>query len=111
MNGKESVKWQRIDDIPVLKLWELDGADIFPQVSILRVSNEAYRKFSKHPKEFVEFLNKNRIFSKPVIIAGPWVTLSSVEEESEPPGWVLTAVHGHMSTVVVSALPQLQRKN
>jgi hypothetical protein len=107
---KESVKWQMIDEIPVLKIWELDGADVYPQVSILRVSDKEYRKFSKHPKEFIEFINKHQTFSKPVITAGPWVALSSVEQEPDPPCWVLTVVHGHLSTAIVSVLPCLQAK-
>ncbi|HXY16261.1 MAG TPA: hypothetical protein VEI26_17355 [Terriglobales bacterium] len=107
---KESVKWETIEGSPVLKVWELDGGDVFPQVTVLQVSNHDYQKFVKNPKSFVEFLNKNKIFSKPVIVAGPWVTLSSVEEAPEPLGWILTAVHGHLSTAIVSALPQLQKK-
>ena len=108
---KESAKWEKADDIQVLKLWELEGAKVFPQVSILRVSNERYRKFFENPKGFGEFVNQHKIFSKDVITAGPWMTLSSVEQQADPPGWVLTALHGHMSTAVVSALPLLRMKN
>jgi hypothetical protein len=110
MKPSSSVQWQLFDGIPVLKVWELDGHDSFPQVSILKVSNQEYEKFAKHPKGFVEFLNKHKLFSKPVIVAGPWVTLSSVEEEPETDGWILTGIHGKLSTVIVSALPQLHKK-
>ncbi|MBV8051436.1 MAG: hypothetical protein JOZ80_09620 [Acidobacteriaceae bacterium] len=104
------VEWQVVDGIPVLKVWELNPHDEFPEISILKLTNEEYQKFAKHPKGFVEFVNKHKIFSKPVIVAGPWVTLSSVEEEPETHGWILTGVHGKLSTLIISALPQLHKK-
>jgi hypothetical protein len=105
---KESVKWQTIDDIRLLKVWELNGADVYPQVAILRVSDEIYEKFSRDPSKLFQFVNKNKVFSKPVKTAGPWVTLSSVEQESDPPEWTLTIIHGHLSGMIVSALPDIQ---
>ena len=104
---KTSLKWQKIDDIQVLKVWQLEGKDVWPQISILRVSNATYLKYLQNPKGLMDFVNQNKIFSKPVIEAGPWVTLSSAGEKDDPPDWDLTLMHGKLSSMIVSALPQL----
>ncbi len=105
---KEAIKWETAEGIPVLKVWELNGDDVFPQTILLRVTNDAYRRFFNNPKGFMNFLNAHKIFSKDVIVAGPWVTLSSVEQQPEPREWILTVGHGHSSTIFVAALPQLE---
>ena len=59
----------------------------------------------------MKFVNANTIFPKPVEVAGPWVTLSSYNPKSpkDDADWVLTLVHGKLSYMVVSALPQLNQ--
>ena len=104
---KTSLKWQKIDDMQVLKVWQLEGQDVWPQISILRVSNATYLKYFQNPKSLVDFVNQNNIFSKAVIQAGPWVTLSSAGEKAGSPDWDLTLMHGKLSRMIVSALPQL----
>jgi len=66
------------------------------------------RDLFQDPKKFVKFVNVNKFFSKDVITAGPWVTLSSVEQDEDSPDWLLTLLHGKMSTMIVSALPELK---
>jgi len=103
--------WAKLtDDIQVLRTWQLEGADVYPQVSLLRVSNTAYQNYFRDPQGFMKFVNMNKVFSKDVIIAGPWVSLSSFDAKDESPDWVLTMVHGKMSTMIVSALPQLKQE-
>lgn len=104
---KTSLKWQKIDDIQVLKVWQLEGKDVWPQISILRVSNAIYLKYFQNPQGLMDFVNQNKIFSKAVIEAGPWVTLSSAGEKDDPRNWDLMLSHGKTSTMLVSALPQL----
>jgi len=94
----------------VLKVWELEGPDAYPQVSVLRVSNDVYFEFSRDPKEFMKFINLHEIFPKAVIVSGPWVSLSAIDQKADQPGWILTLVHGKLSTVIVSALPQLMQE-
>jgi hypothetical protein len=106
-----SIKWENIDGRQVLRVWQLEGPNIYPQISVLRVSNDAYLKFSQDPKGFMSFVNGHKVFSKDVIVAGPWVSLSSVDQKSNPPDWVLTIVHGKKSTMIVSALPQLKQED
>jgi|SRR5215469_3989344 len=106
-----SIKWENVDDSQVLRIWQLEGPNIYPQISVLRVPNDAYLKFSQDPKGFMNFVNEHKVFSKDVIVAGPWVSLSSVDQKSNSLDWVLTIVHGKKSTIIVSALPQLKQED
>jgi hypothetical protein len=104
--GKASIKWETVDGSLVLRVWQLEGPKSWPQTTIVRISNDSYKKYSQDPNAFVTFVNRHNFFSKDVITAGPWVTLSSVEQDVDL--WVLTLVHGKASTMIVSALPQLK---
>jgi len=106
-----SIKWENVDGSQMLRIWQLEGPNIYPQISVLRVSNDAYLKFSQDPKGFMNFVNEHQVFSKDVIVAGPWVSLSSVDQKSNSLDWVLTIVHGKKSTIIVSALPQLKQED
>jgi hypothetical protein len=103
-----SPQWESVDDTQVWRLWKADRAIVYPQICVIKLSSARYLKFSQDPKAFMRFVNSNKVFSKDVILAGPWVSLSSVEQKDDPPDWVLTLVHGKMSTMIVSALPQLK---
>jgi hypothetical protein len=106
----EAMEWKKVNGTQVMKVWEVEGKDVWPQISVLRVSNAKYLKFSKNPKGFMKFVNVHKVFSKPVIIAGPWVTLSSADPKNASPDWVLIMVHGKTSRMIVAALPQLEKK-
>jgi hypothetical protein len=55
----------------------------------------------------MEFVNKHHVFSKDVIVVGPSVALSSLGRKEDSQDLVLTLVHGKKSTMIVSAVPQL----
>lgn len=105
------MEWKHVDEdgTQMMKVWEVEGKDVWPQIVILRVSNAAYLKFFQNPRGFMEFVNAKRFFSQPVIVAGPWVTLSSADQKLEPIKWVLTLAHKKESTMYVAALPLLQQ--
>lgn len=105
-----TVRKENVDGIQVMRLWELESKELWPQIAVLRVSNASYLKFSQDPQGFMKFVNEHKIFSKDVIIAGPWVSLSSVEAKAGPSDWVLTLIHGKKSTMIVAALPQLMQQ-
>ena len=94
----------------VLRVWQLEGANAYPQVSVLRVSDATYLKFFQDSQGFLKFVNANKVFSKDVIVAGPWVTLSSYVPKGQTYGWLLTLYHGKLSTMLVSALPSLKQE-
>lgn len=98
------------DGTQLLRVWRLEGEEKYPQVSVLRVSNATYLKFFQDPQGFLKYVNENKVFSKEVIVAGPWVTLSSYVPKDETSGWLLTLYHGKLSTMLVSALPSLKQE-
>jgi len=104
-----ALHWTEVDKIPVLRLWQ--DPDQYPQTAVMTVSHSEYLEFSKDPIGFMKYVNSNHVFGKPVIFAGPWVSLSSVGQEKEQSGWLLTLVHGKKSTMIVSALPQLNEED
>jgi len=106
------MKWEKLDadGTQVMRVWEEEGANVWPQIAVLRVSNAKYLKFSQDPNGFMKFVNTNRVFSKRVIIAGPWASLSSVDPKDASSYWVIVAVHGKTSRMIVAALPQLEKK-
>ena len=106
-HGERSPKWQKLEDVRALRVWQFEDEDKFPQVTILRVTNATYLKLLQAPQSLMEFVNKNKMFAKDVIKVGPWVSLSSVGKEQPPKCWVLTLLHGKQSTMLVSALPQI----
>lgn len=102
------IQWEKLPEgLQVLKVWQLEGASVYPQISVLRVSNAAFLKFFQDPQSLVKFVNANKVFPKDVTVAGPWATLSSVNNPKGDPDWVLTCVHGRTSLMACSALPQL----
>jgi hypothetical protein len=102
------LEWEKLPDgVQMLRVWQLEGEKLYPQVAVLRVSNAEYLKFFQDPQGFLKFVNANKVFSKDVIVAGPWVSLSSYVPKDETSGWLLTLYHGKLSTMLVSALPQL----
>jgi hypothetical protein len=103
---KATLQWTEVDEIPILKLWQ--DPSQYPQTVVMTVSHAEYLKFSKDPNGFMKFVNEHDVFSKPVIFAGPWVSLSSLEQEGGPSEWVLTLGHGHRSTLTVAALQKLK---
>lgn len=104
---ERSPRWEKLKEARVLRVWQFEDKDKFPQVTILRVTNETYIKFLQDPKSLMNFVNEHKMFAKDVIEAGPWVSLSSVGKEQPPKCWVLTLLHGKLSTMLVSALPQI----
>lgn len=101
--------WTEADGIPVLKFWE--NPKEFPQTIVMKVSHSQYLKFSKDPEGFMKFVNDNHLFGKPVVFAGPWMSISSVGQRDEPSGWFLLAGHGKQSTMIVAALPELNNED
>lgn len=103
-----TIEWEKLEEgTTLLKLWQLEGAKAYPQVSVFRVSNETYLKFFQDPEGFLKFVNENNTFPVPARRIASWVSLSSFVPKEEVDGWVLTCVHGRTSLFACSALPQL----
>ncbi len=103
----QAPRWVKIDHTHVLKVWELEK-NVWPEIALLRVPHQTYLKFFESCDKYMDFLNSNRIFSKDVILIGPWVTVSSVVPNHTATDWVLMMMHGKQSTVATSAIPSIK---
>jgi len=103
--SKITLQWELAEGTQVMRLWKVEGADVWPQIAILRMSNDDYLRFFQDPKGFMKFVNDQKVFSKDVIEVEPWVTLSSVDLKAHSPKWLLTVRHRVHSRICVSALP------
>jgi hypothetical protein len=76
----------------------------WPEVAVLRLSNDAYEKFRESPAKFINNY-KGRVFSKTVNDPSPaGVTL---EAPQEPNGyWFVILSHGHPSISYFGAIPE-----
>jgi hypothetical protein len=105
---KATLEWELADGIQVMSLWKVEGPSVWPQIAVLRMSNDNYLKFFQDPKGFMKFVNDQKVFSKDVIEVGPWVSLSSVDAKDNSPDWALTVAHKAHSRIFVSALPLIK---
>jgi hypothetical protein len=116
------IDWENVDgtEYQVLRIWRLrhrledcasEGKDgRLPEIAMLWISNSDYHKHMHSARDFMKFVNEKRFFSKDVLFLGPWITLSSPDEEEAPTEWLLTLEHGKRSTLVVTAVPRLKRE-
>lgn len=106
------IGWVKLtEDISLLRVWQLEGKQYYPQVSVLRVSDATYLKFFQDPQGFLDFINGNNVFPVRARVVASWVSLSSVVPKDQASGWVLTCVHGKTSLTACSALPQLSAES
>ena len=76
----------------------------WPEVAVLRLSNDAYEEFRKSPAAFVNKYT-GKVFSKAVVNPSEaGVTLSAPQE---PNGyWFIMMLHGHPSKTYFAAVPE-----
>jgi hypothetical protein len=103
----KSLGWEPFDEIQVLKVWLLDGADLYPHIALLRVSTDDYQAFAQDPNTLVTFVNDHKIFPDTVNGTGPWVALSSLGNAVPSPGYVLKLMHQKTSMMIVVAVPNV----
>jgi hypothetical protein len=97
---RESTEWKQLrPGISVQRLW---GKDEWPQVAVLKVSNDMYQKFTRNPADFI---NTNKIF--PVSVQDPTGANVSAKAPQESGGvWLVVLVHGKTSTCYSAAVPE-----
>jgi hypothetical protein len=97
---KESTKWKQLGPgLSVQKLWSKHE---WPQVAVLKMSDDVYQKFKENPAVFI---NTNKIF--PVAVkdpTGPTVTLKAPQQSGGV--WMLILAHGKTSIVYSAAVPE-----
>jgi hypothetical protein len=96
----KSTKWvQGKQGVYFQQLW---SDNEWPQVAVLKLSDDAYEEFRKHPADFI---NANHIFPQKVNDpSGPGVSLTAPKE---PGGfWFVIVPHGHPSRTYSAAVPE-----
>ncbi|PYX05721.1 MAG: hypothetical protein DMG84_21170 [Acidobacteria bacterium] len=101
----QSVKWESFENIRVLRVWQLESTDTYPQIALARVSNQDFQKFVQDPNALVTFVNKHKVFSKDVRAATPWASLMSTNYAGDPDEWLLTLSHGKTSMMAIASQP------
>jgi len=86
----------------------LSSDEEWPEVVVLRLSNDAYENFRKNPAKFVNNYS-GKLFSKRVNDPSPaGVTLQAPQE---PNGhWFIIMNHGHPSRTYFAAVPEPEEK-
>jgi len=103
--SSKGLQWQIVGAVKVLRIWQLDPPDTYPQVAVLLVTNDDYQKFVQNPDGLRQFANINKVFSKDIKKVGPWETLSNLNY-ADPPGFVFTLVHQKTSMMVVAGVQE-----
>jgi hypothetical protein len=95
-----SKNWKQLGPgISVQRLW---GKDEWPQVAVLKVSNDMYQNFTRNAADFI---NTNKIF--PVSVQDPTGANVSAKAPQESGGvWLVILVHGRTSTCYSAAVPE-----
>jgi hypothetical protein len=98
--GDRSSKWMKVKDgVYFQQLW---SADEWPQVAVLKLSNDAYEDFRRSPAKFV---NANKLF--PNLVVDPSAAGVSLTAPQESGGsWFVTICHAHSSRSYSGAIPE-----
>jgi len=104
--GNKTTKWMKAaEGVYFQQLW---NDDEWPQVTVLRLSTEAYEDFRKNPAKFINSYTK-KLF--PVLVREPSPAGVSLIAPQEPGGyWYVIVNHGHPSTFYYAAVPEPPEK-
>jgi hypothetical protein len=100
--GDKSGKWVDLGKGVSYQRLSSDGE--WPEVTVLRLSNDAYEEFRKNPAKFINNYT-GKFFPKMVNDPSPaGVALAAPQE---PNGfWFIIVPHGHPSTIYFGAVPE-----
>src|SRR5439155_24011013 len=65
-----SLRWEKLENAQLLKRWQLAVKDVYPQVAIVRVSNQYYIKILQAPQDKVTFVSQHDVVAKKAVVAG-----------------------------------------
>jgi hypothetical protein len=96
----QSANWKQLGPgTSVQRLWSKDE---WPQVAVLKISNDMYQKFTRNAADFI---NTHKIF--PVSVQDPTGPNVSAKAPQESGGvWLVILVHGRTSTCYSAAVPE-----
>ncbi|HTP69060.1 MAG TPA: hypothetical protein VMJ35_09165 [Dongiaceae bacterium] len=95
----QSNKW--IDKGNGVSLQVVSNRDEWPELAVLKLTNDAYGAFTKNPAGFI---NNVKVFSVPVRDPSPaGVTLIAPQDAAG--GYYVMVAHGHTSTSYTASVP------
>jgi hypothetical protein len=100
--GEKPTKWIQVrDGVFYQQLW---SDDEWPQVTVLKLSIDAYEEFRKNPAKFVNTY-PGKFFPK--MVKDPSAAGVSLTAPQEQNGyWFIIIPHGHPSTMYFGAVPE-----
>jgi hypothetical protein len=101
----QSPTWETFENIKILRVWQIDGKDVYPQIALAQVSDKDFQKFVQNPAELVTFVNKHKVFEEEVKTASPWASLMSTNDAGDPSEWLLTFSHSRASSMAIASQP------
>lgn len=102
----QSMTWETYENIKVLRVWQIEGKDAYPQIALAQVSDQDFQKFVQHPAELVEFVNNHKVFDDPVRKTNPfWASLMSTNDALSPSQWLITFSHSRASYMAIASQP------
>lgn len=80
----------------------VSGKDEWPEIGVLKLTNDAYASFSQSPAKFI---NNHSLFSRPVIDPSPASVSLNAPQDPAAAFYYAVISHGHMSTTYTAAVP------
>lgn len=101
----QSLTWETYENIKVLRVWQIEGKDAYPQIALAQVSDQDFQKFVQDPAALVQFVNRHKVFEDDVRTASPWASLMSTNDAEDPSQWLLTFSHSRASSMAIASQP------
>jgi hypothetical protein len=98
--------WEPIGNSQALRVWQIDGADVYPHVTLVRMSSADYQAFVNDPASLLTFARNNNLFPVPATSIGPLTSVSFAPEASYPQ-YLVTMIHSlgsKLSAVAIRGL-------
>jgi|KBSMisStaDraftv2_1062788.scaffolds.fasta_scaffold432271_1 hypothetical protein len=99
-------KWEPVGNSQALRVWQFDGPNVYPHVTLVRMSPTDYQGFVNDPASLLTFARDNNLFPVPATSIGP-LTSVSFEPDVSYPQYLVTMIHSlgsKLSAVAIRGL-------
>ena len=95
------LRWETVEGLQVLRVWQLEGANVEPHIVLVKVSPERSQSYLSDPSQLLAFVNNNSLFPAPVQQVASISSLSFGVGQSYPQ-YLYVLSHSLRSTMSVS---------
>lgn len=85
-------RWEPVGSSLALRVWQLEGPDVYPHVTLLRISPEDFQAFVANPSSLLDFASSYNLFPVAATSIGPLTSVSFSPDESYPQ-YLVTMIH------------------